>query len=161
MTVKICTYCHKKFECSRYHPDQQVCSSKECQRRRRTDYHRKKIQDDPVYREQCLDSQRKWRERNPDYMQRYLFKRLKKSLCESEISKLVREQRLFGINENNVAMNLRPLTASIWLIYRRNECQEENIFAHAKLVALHGTLYAVFVDKDKEHLFESRLETPV
>jgi len=104
MTVKICTYCRKKFECSRYHPDQQVCSSKECQRRRRTDYHRKKLQDDPVYREQCLDSQRKWRERNPEYMQKYLLKRLKKKLCESEISKLVREQSLFGINENNVAM---------------------------------------------------------
>ena len=80
---------------------------------------------------------------------------------ESEISKLVREQRLFGVNENNVAMDLRPLTASVWLIYRRNDCKEENIFAHAKLVALHGTLYAVFADSDKEHLFESRLGPPV
>jgi hypothetical protein len=82
-------------------------------------------------------------------MQRYLLKRLKKNLCESEISKLVREQHLFGLNENNVAMNLRPLTASVWLIYRRNEGQEKNIFAHAKLVALQGTLYAVFNDTPK------------
>jgi len=56
-----------KFRPSRYHPDQAVGSSADCQRRRRTDYHRKKLIKDPAYREQCLDSQKKWREKNPHY----------------------------------------------------------------------------------------------
>jgi len=149
MSVRICTYCQQEFEPSRYHPDQHVCSSKECQRRRRADYHRKKLKVDPLYREQCLDSQRKWRARNRGYMKRYLLKRFNKKLSESEISKLVREHRLLGLNENTLALNLRPLTAAIWLIYPRNEGKEENIFAHAKLVALQGTLYAVFNDTPK------------
>jgi len=68
-------------------------------------------------------------------------------MFESAISKLVREHQLLGLNENNLALNLRPLTAAIWLIYPRSEGPEENIFAHAKLVALQGTLYAVLNDK--------------
>jgi len=149
MSVRICAYCQQEFVPSRYHPDQQVCSSKECQRRRRTDYHRRKLEDDPLYREQCLDSQRKWRERNREYIKRYLSKRRNKKPSESEISKLVREHRLLGLNENNLALDLRPLTAAIWLIYPRKAGKEENIFAHAKLVALQGTLYAMFKDTPK------------
>ena len=59
MNDKMCRYCIQKFRPSRYHPDQQVCSSADCQRRRRTDYHRQKLIEDPAYREQCLDSQKK------------------------------------------------------------------------------------------------------
>ena len=100
-----------------------------------------------MYREQCLDSQRKWRERNRANIDRYRSKRRIKKMFESAISKLVREHQLLGLNENNLALNLRPLTAAIWLIYPRSEGPEENIFAHAKLVALQGTLYAVLNDK--------------
>jgi len=149
MSVKMCLYCQKEFECSRYHPDQQVCSSTECQRRRRTDYHRKKLQKDPLYREQCLDSQRKWRERNRENIKRYVSKSRGKRLFESAISTLVREHHLLGLNENNLALNLKPLTAAIWLIYPRKEGKEENIFANAKLVALQGTLYAVLNETAK------------
>ena len=57
MKDRICRYCTQNFSPSRYHPDEQICSSAECQRRRRADYHRKKVFEDPAYREQCLDSQ--------------------------------------------------------------------------------------------------------
>ena len=65
MEKKPCTYCKQEFYPSRYRPDQRVCSSTDCQRRRRTDYHRQKLATDPVYQEQCRDSQKKWREKNP------------------------------------------------------------------------------------------------
>jgi hypothetical protein len=52
-------------------PDQKVRSSRDCQRRRRTEYHRKRLVEDAAYREQCRDRQQKWREKNPHYMQRY------------------------------------------------------------------------------------------
>ena len=71
MEEKVCRYCIHKFRPSRYHPDQKVCSSGDCKRRRRTDYHRKKLVEDPDYREQCRDSQQKWREKIPHYMRRY------------------------------------------------------------------------------------------
>jgi len=37
-----------------------VCSQPECQRRRRADYHRKKLATDSEYREVVRDSQKQW-----------------------------------------------------------------------------------------------------
>jgi len=50
---------------------QPVCGGAECQRKRRTEYHRSKIASDPEYRDGGRDSPRKWRSRNPDYWKRY------------------------------------------------------------------------------------------
>jgi hypothetical protein len=47
-----------------------VCSESDCQRRRRSDGHRRKIASDPEYRQVCQDSSRKWRTRNPEYWRR-------------------------------------------------------------------------------------------
>lgn len=66
-----CRYCQQVFQASPYHPQQLVCSRPDCQRRRRHDYHRQKIASDPVYRQVCLESPRKWREAHPDYWKQY------------------------------------------------------------------------------------------
>jgi hypothetical protein len=44
-----------------------VCSRPECQRQRRTDYHRKKLVTDTEYHQVALESQKQWREEHPDY----------------------------------------------------------------------------------------------
>jgi hypothetical protein len=66
-----CRYCQQAFQPDPYHPQQQVCSQAECQRQRRSDYHRQKIASDPVYQQVCLDSPRKWRRAHPDYWKQY------------------------------------------------------------------------------------------
>ncbi|MDA2931484.1 hypothetical protein MYX84_16325, partial [Acidobacteria bacterium AH-259-O06] len=66
-----CPYCQKWFIPSCYRPQQRVCSRGECQRRRRSDYHRQKLVSDPEYRLVCRDSQEKWRARNAGYQKRY------------------------------------------------------------------------------------------
>ena len=150
MSVKICRYCEQEFKPSQYHPDQDVCSSKQCQRRRRTDYHRKKLEEDPIYREQCRDSQRKWRERNPDYMKRYLSNRQKQRLLAGGTFPLSSElERLLSLVKNNLAFDLKPSTAAIWFIHPTAAGQEKNIFANAKILALQGTLYALLSDSPK------------
>ena len=148
MNVKICRYCEQEFKPSRYHPDQDVCSSKECQRRRRTEYHRKKIEQDPIYREQCRDSQRKWREQNPDYMKKYLLRRRQQNLSQPDISALATEfQHLLTLIKNNLAFDLKPSTAAIWLVYPPAAGQEKNIFANAKVLAVQGTVYALLNER--------------
>jgi hypothetical protein len=47
----------------RSHRDQKVCSSRRCQSRGRTDYHRMKLSKDP-HRALCEDSQKTWKQRN-------------------------------------------------------------------------------------------------
>jgi hypothetical protein len=66
---------------SAYRPQQSVCSQPECQRRRRTDYHRKKLATDAEYHQVALESQKQWREEHPDL------------LCERLVPKFLR--RLF------------------------------------------------------------------
>jgi hypothetical protein len=67
MGERRCRYCQEIFQPSKFQPRQAVCSGAGCQRKRRTDYHRKKIATDPEYREVCRDSPRKWRAANPGY----------------------------------------------------------------------------------------------
>lgn len=149
MSVKICRYCEQEFKPSRYHPNQDVCTSRECQLRRRTDYHRQKIVEDPIYREQCRDSQRKWREQNPDYMKKYLLRRRQK-LSQPETSALATEfQHLLTLIKNNLAFDLKPSTAAIWLVYPPAAGRKKNIFANAKVLAVQGTVYALLNDRSQ------------
>jgi len=66
-----CLYRRCTFLRSPYRPQQAVCSRPECQRRRRADYHRRKLEADPEYRQIAHDSQKKWREAHPDYLPHY------------------------------------------------------------------------------------------
>jgi hypothetical protein len=138
MEERTCTYCIEKFRPSRYHPDQQVCSSGDCQRRRRTDYHRKKLVEDPVYREQCRDSQQKWREKNPHYMKRYWAKRRTDDGLNAKKSQLASElNQLLKLVKNNSAVDLRSLDASIWLVSPDGLCEKNNL-ASAKIIIVLG-----------------------
>lgn len=152
MEEKKCRYCTEKFRPSRYHPDQQVCSSGDCQRRRRTAYHRKKLVEDPLYREQCRDSQKKWRENNPHYMKRYRAKRRDGDRPISKASNLTCELRqLLEMVKNNAAVDLRAVDASIWLVSPNGVLSEKNSLGYAKIIIV---LAAPLSQVSKEHLFE-------
>jgi len=136
MSQKPCPYCKRKFQSSRYRPDQKVCSSLECQRRRRTDYHRKKLAEDVLYREQCRDSQRKWRENNPAYMQNYRAELRRKEPLGNKSSLLRELRQLLKLAKNNVVLDLKSLDASVWLVSGKGVFSEKNILAFAKVIVL-------------------------
>lgn len=138
MEEKVCRYCIHRFRPSRYHPDQKVCSSGDCQRRRRTDYHRKKLVEDPGYREQCRDSQQKWREKNPHYMKRYWADRRAGDRLNAKKFHLTSElNQLLKLAKNNSAVDLRSLDASIWLV-SPDGLYEKNNLASAKIIIVLG-----------------------
>ena len=145
MTGKICPYCRQSFSPSRYHSNQEICSTSECQRQRRTDYHRKKFAEDPSYREQCRDSQRNWREKNHGYMKRY---RAREDPAEERPPDRRRNllRRLREVVKNNVALDLKSSDAEIWLVGPPRLANEKNIFASAQVIVLQGTLHAVVVN---------------
>jgi hypothetical protein len=66
-----CRYCQEVFQASIYRPQQTVCGQAPCQRQRQRDYHRRKIASDPLYRQVCLESPRKWRQAHPSYWKQY------------------------------------------------------------------------------------------
>ena len=67
MGERVCCYCQSSFQPSKFQPAQAACSDPACQRRRRSDYHRRKVATDLVYRQGCLESAQQWRAEHPDY----------------------------------------------------------------------------------------------
>jgi len=66
-----CKCCRRRFERRAQNPDQQYCSCKRCQNRRRQDWRRAKLCSDSAYRANQADSRQRWLEKNPDYWRRY------------------------------------------------------------------------------------------
>ena len=151
MNKKTCPYCKERFLPSRFHPDQRICSSANCQRRRRADYHQRKVDEDPAYQEQCRASKKNWRDDNPNYMKRYLAKsrHLKRTLTGE--ASVVRElERLLGLARNNRLFDLKSSDATILLVCPKDTAGEKNTFAfekntlaHAQLIVLQGSLHAL------------------
>jgi hypothetical protein len=141
MKIRICPYCKKEFTPSRYHPEQAICSSIECQRRRRTDYHRRKRTTDPEYRETCRNSQEQWRKENPDYMRLYLQRRRDKIRLNTKTSSVIKSSRILVLLKSKAEIDPCPSEASTWLLSPCGSVSEKNIFAHAKVIVLQGVLY--------------------
>jgi hypothetical protein len=112
----ICPYCHKPFDPSPFHPNQRVCLSPECQRKRRRDYHRNKNATDSEYRQVCADSRKKWREDNPDYQRQYRLQH--KEYCEQNRRKQQsrnQKRQVAVIVKNNLAIDVKQLPARVWM----------------------------------------------
>jgi hypothetical protein len=132
MALPRCRYCRELFTPSRYHPEQSVCSGSACQRQRRTDYHRQRINDDPLYRAQCRDSQKKWRDQHRDYMPNYRKSgRPTETRPEESVDSL---PRLLEVVKNSAAVKLTSYPAAVWLI--SSDENLKNILAHARLILI-------------------------
>jgi hypothetical protein len=117
MDERRCRYCQKSFQPSKFQPHQQVCSTPDCQRRRRSEYHKQKIAADPEYREVCRDSSRKWRARNPDYWKQYREKHPGAGEHNRQQQKVRdRKRQLRHLVNNTSALDLKHSAAQIWLL---------------------------------------------
>ena len=134
---KICPYCRESFVPSRYRPDQRVCSLPECQRRRRRDYHRRKLETDPVYRQVCRDSRKKWRARNPDYQKTYRFQN-PESVERNRRAQRGRDRRrrLVRLVKNNLALDLKAAAGEVWLMGPPAADLEKNNVAFSQVMIL-------------------------
>ena len=149
MTQKVCPYCRQKFRHSIYHPRQVVCSSAECQSRRRAEYHRKKISEDPNYRDLCRDSQTYWKEKNPGYMKRYRAKsKNHKSAADEgqatldEVLRLLRQVKNTAAKNNSAVKVTRSLVEVLW-VTATDASPEKNNLAKAKLIVVEDDLNPV------------------
>jgi hypothetical protein len=112
-----CCSCQQSFQPSKYRPDQTFCSRPDCQRRRRAEYHRRKIETDPVYAEVVNDSRKKWRDSHPGYQRAY---RQSHEAAAERNRQLQRQRdgkrRLQSLVKNNLALDLKRSPAEVWLV---------------------------------------------
>ena len=66
-----CACCGRPFEPRPQVPDQAYCSAPDCQRARKRQWQRAKLQSDPDYRINQRAAQQAWSQRNPDYWRSY------------------------------------------------------------------------------------------
>jgi hypothetical protein len=117
MGERRCRYCQQVFQPSKFQPRQAVCSGAECQRRRRTDYHREKIAADPEYGEVCRDSRRKWRASHPGYWKQYRENHPAAVERNRQQQKARdRKRRFRNLANNTSALDLKHSAAQVWLV---------------------------------------------
>lgn len=133
----ICRYCNKPFTRSPYHPKQEVCTSEECQRRRKRDYHSKKIAQDAVYRQTCADSRKNWQQNNTCYQRQY--RQHNKASCERNRQKQHirnRKRRLSMIVKNNLAIDVTRSFTEVWMTGPGARDIEKNNLAISQVMIL-------------------------
>jgi hypothetical protein len=121
-----------------------VCSSGDCQRRRRADYHCKKLKKDPLYRALCQDSQQTWLEQNPEYMKRYRADQRKAKPDRTTVDPLVIElKRLLTCVKNNLVKNTSAIRVTrcapnIWVLAPKGKADDKNNSAPTHVIVIHG-----------------------
>jgi hypothetical protein len=114
MGERVCRYCQRSFQPSKFQPAQTACSDPVCQRRRRNDYHRRKVAADPVYRQGCLESAQQWRAEHPDYWRRLLEQNPARAERNRQRQRQTDERRRQCVlANNNSAPNLANNTPAI------------------------------------------------
>ncbi|MEI7842891.1 MAG: hypothetical protein WCI39_07650 [Gallionellaceae bacterium] len=71
MEYKQCVACGQPFKRRPQVPQQSYCSAPSCQRERKRQWQRLKLQTDPDYQDNQNRAQKAWLERNPNYSRQY------------------------------------------------------------------------------------------
>jgi hypothetical protein len=132
-----CRYCKKLFRPSPYHPRQEVCFSEECQCRRKREYHRNKLKEDPEYRQICADSRKVWREKNPDYQRQYRAGHQagnEQNRQKQRVRNLRR--KLSVIVKNNLAIDVTRSFTEVWMIGPSMDAIVKNNLAISQVMIL-------------------------
>jgi hypothetical protein len=105
------------FQLSPYRLQQRVCSQPDCQRRRRADYHRRKIQNDPLYAEVVKDSRKLWREEHPGYQTTYWQTHPEAAARNRQKQRQRdRRRRVTDLVKNHLALDLKHSASEVWLV---------------------------------------------
>lgn len=147
MVERRCRYCDQVFQPSKFQPGQQVCSGADCQRRRRSDEHRRRVACDPEYQQVCRDAARKWRAQHPDYWRRRRETN-PASVERNRKRQRVRDQKrkLRHLANNTSAFDLKRSAAEVWLVgpgldhLANNTSAPAQVWIFEVLPARHGPL---------------------
>jgi len=136
-TSRCCPHCHTDFVPSIFRPQQFVCSRPECQRRRRAENRRQKLETDPVYRQVVRDSQQQWWMEHPNY-QKQRRQQHPEVVTANRQHQQKRDQkrRLQRLVRNNLALDLKASAAEVWLLGASRGHLDRNNLASAKLLIL-------------------------
>jgi hypothetical protein len=126
MPRRECRYCQQPFIVKSRAPHQGVCNQPECQRKRKSDYHREKLETDPAYRETCRDSSKKWRWANPGYQRKYRAAH-PEQVTKNRVSQQQRDRhRAHNLEKNNSVPPVNTSQSELYVIRAPGANLEKN-----------------------------------
>jgi hypothetical protein len=135
LPYRCCRYCQQSFLVSKYRPEQNVCGAADCQRKRRADYHRRKLKSDADYVQVVRDSQHKWRASHPEYQRQYREEH--PEAAEQNRQKQRQrdsKRRVQNLVKNNVALDLKRCAAEVWLVGPAAQDLDKNNLASSRFL---------------------------
>ena len=117
-----CACCGKPFAPRPQVPDQAYCSDPDCQRARKRQWQRAKLQSDPDYRGNQRAAQHAWSQRNPDYWRGYRDARPDYAQHNREQQRSRDQAR----NDDLAKMDVCDLPTGLYRITRHPEFPREN-----------------------------------
>jgi hypothetical protein len=135
LPYRCCRYCQQSFLVSKYRPEQNVCVAADCQRKRRADYHRRKLKSDADYAQVVRDSQHKWRASHPEYQRQYREEH--PEAAEQNRQKQRQrdsKRRVQNLVKNNVALDLKRCAAEVWLVGPAAQDLDKNNLASSRFL---------------------------
>ncbi len=99
MTTHRCLYCGNGFIPVPQVPNQAYCSNPDCQKQRRNQWQKRKLQTDPDYRDNQSRAQKSWSAKNPDYWRKHRQgSEGNESYLKDDLKQLLLESRVESIN---------------------------------------------------------------
>ena len=112
-----------------------VCSQPACQRRRRAEYHRKKLTADTVYRQVVRESQKQWWDEHPGYQKQHRRGHPELVATNRERQRQRdQKRRIRRLVRNNVALDLKASAAGVWLLTPQVSDLDRNNLASAQVL---------------------------
>ena len=116
-----CCHCHTLFIPADKHPHQKCCGRKKCVLAGRAKLQKKKMVDDPIYRENQKAANEEWLAKNPDYWKKYRKRNPDKTL-KNRMMQQIRNLKRTGAKPPAAKLNLEELVAKMYLV---NPAQSE------------------------------------
>ena len=137
---RCCPYCQNAFQPSPRRPGQTVCSRRDCQNRRRNEYHRNKRQSDAEYAQVVRDSRRKWWHAHPDYQKTYRQTHPEAAARNREQQRQRdRKRRIGDLVNNTLVFDLKRSAAEVWVVGPLAQDLDKNTLVASKLLILQPT----------------------
>ncbi len=110
-----CQHCQIQFTPAFRHPNQTCCGRRKCVLARRAKLQKRKMDEDPDYRDNQKLANEKWREENRDYWRKYR-KGHPDSTLKNRMMQRIRNMKRNGTKPPAVKVNLDELVAKMHLV---------------------------------------------
>ncbi len=115
MKKNICNHCHTLFTPAFRHPNQTCCGKRKCVLAKRAKLQKKKMDEDPDYRENQKLSNENWLKENPDYWKKYR-QRNPDIAIKNRMMQQIRNQKRSKSTHPSVKINFDELVAKMYLV---------------------------------------------